>query len=86
MTKTMGQVWPMGQSVQSPELGVWAKMLSQCAMARLRVWDVSRGSEKPEQEHWVLEPNCLGSIQFNSSLAQEPLGNFTQIISFDPVN
>lgn len=30
---------------------------------------------------WVLEPSCLGSVQFKSRLAQEPLGHFTQIIS-----
>ena len=64
MTKTMGQLWPMGQSVQSPELGIWAKMLSQCAMDRLRIWDFSRGSEKPEQEHGFWNPIAL--VQFNS--------------------
>lgn len=30
---------------------------------------------------WVLGPSCLGSVQFKSRLAQEPLGHFTQIIS-----
>ena len=29
---------------------------------------------------WVLEPSCLG---YNSRLAQESLGHFTQIISVD---
>ena len=32
---------------------------------------------------WVLEPGCLGSVQFKSRLAQEPLGHFTQIILVD---
>lgn len=82
-TQMVGQRWPVGQSVPTPESGTWAQMRGQRDGKADKLGLLQSWSEIMPWT-WTWSPSSLVQILTSVLLVMELWGNFTQIISFDP--